>query len=191
MRLAPFSVLATATAMTAFPIASALAADPLREGLEGALRGCETWVLHPASWTEGPAPFLAAIGLGDRVTESEDLPEPMLPPEPLRKGMRHWRIAAGDRSGYALTVSQDLPMCHIVGGGERDIQPAVEAALAASGFLARWEPIEWDRHDGIVSTFFRSREDSALTLVVSRADAPEARSDRPQVLATATYDPAR
>ncbi|RYG94375.1 MAG: hypothetical protein EON58_16385, partial [Alphaproteobacteria bacterium] len=33
-------------------------ADPLRSGLEGALRGCETWVLDPSSWLNDPTRFL-------------------------------------------------------------------------------------------------------------------------------------
>jgi len=32
------------------------AQSDLEKGSAGALRGCEEWVLNPASWTEGPAP---------------------------------------------------------------------------------------------------------------------------------------
>jgi len=56
--------------------------DPLRSGLEGALRGCEIWVLDPSSWIDDPTCFLAAVDLGAAVFETERLPKPLLPPGP-------------------------------------------------------------------------------------------------------------
>jgi len=163
-------------------------AVPLRSGLEGALRGCETWVLDPSSWVNGPTRFLAAIDLGSAVYETEKLPEPLLPPEPLRRGNRYWRINAGPNEGYALVVSRDIPMCHITGGGGVDFQPAAEAMAASPDFSDHWERIGEKRQEGMVSTFFRLRKEPKLALVLSRADAPGARRDRAQVIATATYD---
>ena len=163
-------------------------ADPLRSGLEGALRGCEIWVLDPSSWLNDPARFLAAIDLGGAVFETESLPEPLLPPEPFRRGNRYWRIHAGPNEGYALVVSRDIPMCHITGGGGVDFQPAAEAVAASPDVSDRWERIGEERQGGMVSTFFRLRKEPKLALVLSRADEPGARRDRPQVIVTVTYD---
>ncbi|WP_430246343.1 hypothetical protein ACQY1M_23950 (plasmid) [Neorhizobium sp. DAR64861/K0K2] len=110
------------------------------------------------------------------------------PPEPLRRGNRYWRINAGPNEGYALVVSRDIPMCHITGGGGVDFQPAAEAMAASPDFSDRWERIGEERQDGMVSTLFRLRKEPKLALVLSRADAPGARRDRAQVIATATYD---
>ena len=186
-----FLVFAAAALLAAVPPSfaeSSAAVDPLRTGLEGALRGCETWILDPQSWIDDPAPFLAAIDLAGRVAETEALPEALLPPDGLRRANRYWRIAAGGETGYALVVSVDLPMCHVTGGGGEDLQPAAEAVVGSSAFAARWSRVEEERSNGIVSTLFRSRKEPKLTLLVSRADAPDARRDRPQVVATATYD---
>ena len=160
----------------------------MRTGLEGALRGCERWILDPSSWMDDPAPFLAAINLDGRVSETDALPEQLLPPKGLRQGNRYWRIGAGGQNGYALVVSVDLPMCHITGGGGEDLQPATEAVVGSSAFSAHWQSIEEERRDGIVSTLLRSRKEPKLTLLLSRADSPDARRDRPQVVVTATYE---
>ncbi len=58
----------------------ARASDILREALEGSLRGCEAWVLAPSTWSEGVAPFLGRIGLGERVSEAKSVAEALLPP---------------------------------------------------------------------------------------------------------------
>jgi len=165
-----------------------VADDPWRHGLGGALRGCKIWVLDPSSWIDDPARFLAAVDLGKGVFETGSLPEPLMPPEPFRRGNRFWRINVGPEDGYALVVSRDVPMCHITGGGGIDFQPAAEAVAALPEFSRRWERTGEERRDGIVSTFLRSREEPKFTLVLSRADAPGARRDRVQVIATATYD---
>ena len=162
--------------------------DPLRSGLEGALRGCEIWVLDPSSWIDDPARFLAAVDLGTAVFETESFTEPLLPPEPYRHGNRYWRINTGVADGYALVVSSDIPMCHITGGGSADFQPAAEAVATSIAFLTRWERTGEERRDGIVSTFLRSRAQPKLSLVLSRAGAPGARRDRVQVIVTASYD---
>jgi hypothetical protein len=39
----------------------------LERGFDGALRGCEEWLLNPASWVEGPVPFIKAVGLGEQM----------------------------------------------------------------------------------------------------------------------------
>ena len=60
MRLA-FGVLGLAIAVPAN------AQSDLEKGFAGALRGCEEWVLNPASWSEGIDPFVATVGLGDKM----------------------------------------------------------------------------------------------------------------------------
>ncbi|MBB4000201.1 hypothetical protein [Aureimonas pseudogalii] len=188
MRLFVFAAAALLAAVPPAVAEGPTPVDPLRTGMEGALRGCETWILDPQSWIDDPAPFLAAIDLSGRVSEAEALPEALLPPEPLRRGNRYWRIGAGGETGYALVVSVDLPMCHVTGGGGEDLQPAAEAVVGSASFTANWSRVEEERSTGIVSTLFRSRKEPKLTLLVSRADAPDARRDRPQVVATAIYD---
>lgn len=49
----------------------AVSGDRLQLGLEGALRGCEQWILEPASWIDGLAPFLAAVDFGGLISETD------------------------------------------------------------------------------------------------------------------------
>ncbi|UHD45886.1 hypothetical protein LUX29_01105 [Aureimonas altamirensis] len=162
--------------------------DRLQRGLEGALHGCEEWILKPSSWVEGLAPFLATVDLAGLIFETETLPAALLPPKEFRRGNRYFRIAAGEETGYALVVSSDIPMCHLTGGGALDLQPAAEEAITTDSFRARWDEISAETADGIVTTFFRSRVEPKLTLVYSRASTPNARRDRAQIIATALYD---
>ncbi len=165
--------------------------DRLQLGLEGALRACEHWILEPASWTDGLAPFLAVVDLGGLISETDSLPGALLPPEEFRRGNRYFRIAAGEETGYALVVSSDIPMCHITGGGSVDLQPTAEDTIATAAFRARWDTTSTETTGGIVTTFFRSRAEPKLTLVYSRASTADARRDRAQVIATALYDLSR
>ena len=159
----------------------------IERGFSGALRGCEEWVLNPASWTEGTGPFIATVGLGNKMGLVEKVAEASLPPKELRRGNHYWRINSTQEVGYVLVVSDQLPMCHITGGGNADLQPAVEAVIASETFGKRWEQVSSASKDGMVTTTFRNREDPALLIAISRATQPKQRLDRVQVLATATY----
>jgi len=178
-----FSLLLTMSGASSQP-----GGDRLQPGLEGALRGCEEWILEPASWIDGLAPFLAAVDLGGLISETDSLPAALLPPAELRRGNRYFRIAAGEETGYALVVSSDIPMCHIAGGGSLDLQPTAEDVITTDNFRTRWDETSAETADGIVTTFFRSRAEPKLTLVYSRANTANARRDRAQVIATALYD---
>ena len=162
--------------------------SPNEEALSAAFRGCEEWVLNPASWIDGPAPFIAAVGLGDNMGLVREIDEVSLPPLPLRRGNHYWRINATESTGYVLVVSDQLPMCHITGGGDADLQPVVEAVLASTDFTARWEVLGISETGEMASTSFRNRTDPSLSTIVSRAKVPGARRDRVQVLVTATYE---
>lgn len=164
----------------------AVSGDRLQLGLEGALRGCEQWILEPASWIDGLAPYLAAVDLGGLISETDSLPAALLPPAELRRGNRYFRIAAGEETGYALVVSSDIPMCHITGGGSLDLQPTAEAIITTNSFRTRWD--ETSAETAIVTTFFRSRAEQKPTLVYSCANTANARRDRAQVIATALYE---
>ena len=168
---------------------SAHAQSSLEEGLAGAFRGCTEWVLRPASWAHGPKPFLHAMRLGNTVGLVETIAEESLPPPGLRAGNFYWRINSQLDAGYVLVVSDQIPMCHITGGGTADLQPAVETVLASSDFAKQWEPVSSEAEGEMISTRFRSREETKFTLIVSRAKEAGSRTDRVQLLATAMYDP--
>lgn len=167
--------------------APAQAQPELERGFAGALRGCEEWVLNPASWAKGIGPFVSAVGLGDRMGLVEQVDEASLPPKELRGGNHYWRINSTQGAGYVLVVSDQLPMCHITGGGDIDLQPSVEAVIATAGFGKRGERVSDQSKGEMESTVFRNREDPSLSIVISRAKQPGQRLDRVQVLATATY----
>jgi hypothetical protein len=161
---------------------------PLEEGFAVALRGCEEWVLRPASWAADPGAFASAAGLGGKMSPVADVDPVSLPPEPLRVANRYWRINATPEAGFVLVVSDRLPMCHITGGGDRDLQPAIEAVLSGSAFARRWEKISHAARGEMATTVFRDREEPAFSMVVSRANTAGQRRDRVQVIATAVYD---
>ncbi|PKP98019.1 MAG: hypothetical protein CVT74_12275 [Alphaproteobacteria bacterium HGW-Alphaproteobacteria-13] len=168
-------------------ITPAHARSDLEDGFAGALRGCEEWILNPASWAQGLAPFVAAVGLGDKMGLVDRVDDVNLPPSDLRRGNHYWRINSTESAGYVLVVSDQLPMCHITGGGGADLQPAIEAVIASPDFTGHWEA-EADLSKGdMASTRFRNREEPSLSIVISRAKAPEQRLDRVQLLATAIH----
>ena len=167
------------------------AQSDLEEGFAGALRGCETWVLDPASWSQGPGPFVAAVRLGDKMGLVDRVDEVTLPPRELRQADHFWRINATEQSGYVLVVSDRLPMCHITGGGAEDLQPAVEAVIASADFQKRWEADGEARNGEMVSSRYHNLDDPALSIIISRARSPGQRLDRVQLVATAIYEPKR
>jgi hypothetical protein len=163
-------------------------AEPnLERGLDGALRGCEEWLLNPASWADGPGPFVKAVGLGNQMGLVERVEEVNLPPKQMRRAMHFWRINSTPTAGYVLVVSDQLPMCHITGGGGVDLQPSVESVLSSPAFSRRWDQQKTSAKSDMITTTFRNRKDPALSIVISRAKLPAQRLDRVQVLATATY----
>lgn len=159
----------------------------LEQGFNGALKGCEIWVLDPESWANDPEPFIKAVGLGPKMALVETVEAANLPPAQLQRANHFWRINSTESAGYVLVVSDQLPMCHITGGGNTDLQPAIEAVLASPAFSSRWEQLNKSVKDGMAATTFRNREEPALTIQVSRADKPEQRLDRVQIIATATF----
>ena len=176
------NILISVAAAAAFT-APVQAQSALENGFAGVLRGCEEWVLNPASWANGTAPFVKAVGLGDQMGLVDSVEEVNLPPKELRRANHYWRIKAG----YVLVVSDRLPMCHITGGGGRDLQPIVEKVLALPEFESRWDPLQNKAIGDMVSTVYRHRQVPALSISISRATRPDQRLDRVQVLATAIY----
>jgi len=182
-------MLRVALAFAAIAAATPVCAQPaLESGFAGALRGCEEWVLNPASWAEGPEPFIAAVNLGSAMGYVRSVDAAALPPEQLRIDNRYWRINSTEGAGYILVVSATLPMCHITGGGDTDLQPAVEAVLTSDGFQGHWEAIRTEIQGDLASTIFRNREEPMFSMTVSRSSEPGQRLDRVQVLATAMFD---
>lgn len=164
------------------------AQSPLEEGFAGAIRGCEEWVLNPASWSDGVEPFIATVGLGNRMGLVESVNEASLPPKELRAANHYWRINSTEGAGYVLVVSDQLPMCHITGGGNSDLQPLIEVVLNGEEFQSRWEKLEDNARGDMVSTTYQNREEPAFSIVVSRANTPGQRLDRVQVVATAMFN---
>jgi len=163
----------------------AQAQSELELGFSGALRGCEEWVLNPASRDNGFGPFLAKVGLGDKIALVQSVDERSLPPKEFRANNYYWRINSTLGAGYILIVSENIPMCHITGGGDTDLQPVVEAVLGSSEFTSRWERVKDLPHSDMASTVFRNRKQPWFTIVISRAKSSNQRLDRVQVLATA------
>src|SRR3546814_13232408 len=101
---------------------------------------------------------------------------------------RSWLINSAEKAGYVLVVSDQLPMCHITGGGDTDLQPIVEAVIASPEFARHWEAGGDLSKGDMASTRFRNREEPSLSIIISRAKSPGQRLDRVQVIATATYE---
>jgi hypothetical protein len=159
----------------------------LEAGFAGALRGCEEWVLNPASWANGLAPFVAKVGLGDKMGLVEHVDPAVLPPPILRVANRYWRINSTNGAGYVLIVSDQLPMCHITGGGDTDLQPVVSSVLTSSAFIDQWKLIKEGSTGDVVTSEFQSVEEPKFTIVISRAKKPGSRLDQVQVVATAMF----
>ena len=167
---------------------SAHAQSDLEKGFAGALRGCTEWVLDPASWSNGVAPFISAVGLGNRMGLVDKVDEAALPPPALRAGNHYWRINSTNGAGFILVVSDRLPMCHITGGGDVDLEPVVSSVLASNEFAAHWKLLKDTLIGDMLTSEFQSVEESRFSIVISRAAKPGERLDRVQILATALYD---
>jgi hypothetical protein len=166
--------------------APAHAQSELEDGFAGALRGCEEWVLNPVSWAEGTAPFIAAVGLGNKMGLVDTIDEAALPPQALRVANHYWRINSTMNAGYILVVSDKLPMCHITGGGSSDLQPIVQAVLEGGSFKSRWEKVSEGSRQDMTTSVYKNRQEPSFSIVVSRATKQGGRQDRIQVLVTAT-----
>lgn len=166
----------------------AYAQSDLEKGFAGALRGCEEWVLNPASWSNGIAPFISTVGLGDKMDLVDHVDEAALPPKQLRAGNHFWRINSTAGAGFILVVSDQLPMCHITGGGDTDMQPVVSSVLASGAFTGRWKLLKESSTGDMATSEFQSVEEPKFSIVISRAKKPDERLDRVQVLATAVFN---
>ena len=166
----------------------AQAEDELLRGFEAALQGCEKWVLEPAAWLDKRDSFVASLELDGKAGFVDGVPDAALPPAELRVSNHYLRINSTISSGYFLAVSDRLPMCHITGGGQEDLQPLVEAVLTSSHFRQRWRQVNQTNDDGMVTSTYQNSEEPNFSMHVSRADAAGARTVRVQVLATAIYD---
>lgn len=180
-------VFAAAVAALGFATAAHAESD-LEKGFAGALKGCEEWVLNPASWANGPATFVASVGLGDKMGPVDRVDDAALPPQQFRRANHYWRVNSTPGAGYILVVSDQLPICHITGGGDTDLQPTVEAVLSSAGFTARWERVKQETRGEMVSGEYRNRDEPRFSILISRAKQPGQRLDRVQVLATATFN---
>ena len=167
--------------------APAAAQSELDLGFEGALRGCENWVLEPATWADGLGAFASNLGLGDKAGWVESVDEAALPPPQMRVANHYFRINSTPNAGFILVVSDRAPFCHITGGGGIDLQPTIESTLASEAFRGRWQELKTQSRGDMVSTLFRSRTDQTFEMVISRARKVGNRLDRVQVLATAQY----
>lgn len=163
----------------------------LRKGLEGALRGCEEWVLNPASWVDGPAPFIAKVGLGSKMGLVGSVDEANLPPPELRVANHYWRINSTPGAGFILVVSDRLPMCHITGGGDTDLQPVTASVLGSQAFKARWKLVGEEARAGMASSTYKSVEEPRFSITVSRAAKSGERLDRAQVFVTGVFSTGR
>lgn len=180
-----------ALALTAQPVLGAemRTQQEIATGLAGVLRGCETWVLDPASWIDGTTPFLEAMNLGEQVSEVASIPDHLKPPTSLRKGNRSFRIDVNDRAGFALVVSTEIPMCHIVGVGFGDFGTAITVVLESEAFRESWHQLKELDHGSSQSIVFRHRQDNRLELTLSQPNPPATRALTIRLLATAVFDP--
>ena len=176
--------LASVAMATALP-AHANDKSELAKGFDGALRGCEEWILNPASWVEGLQPFIATVGLGSQMGRVSSVAPANLPAREFQRGNQYWRINSTQSAGYVLVVSDQLPMCHITGGGNADLQPIVTETLASADFSERWQLVSQSDRGDMQSSLYRNTNEPSLTMVVSHAKEAGGPTDRVQVIATA------
>lgn len=167
---------------------TAHAADNLAAGFTGALVGCEEWVQNPASWSNGLEPYLATVGLGSQMGLVEKIDEVAMPPKDWRRGDHFWRINSTPTAGFILVVSDQLPICHITGGGQADMQPVIESVLKSDLFRAAWTEVSSQEMGDMISTVFASQKDPTFIMTITRAAKAGARQDRVQVLASASLE---
>lgn len=167
------------------------APDPagLAAGFDGTLLACESWVLDPSSWSggEGIAPLVELTGLGQRIYPVPGVIDAALPPEEFRRANHYFRVDATHGEGFYLVVSDQLPVCHITGGGVNAMGEVVDTVLASPAFVHRWEELDRTQEDGVISVHYRHRLVPQMEMVVSRKQNGTI-NDLVQVVATAQYD---
>lgn len=177
-----------AAVVSSGPVASPQAQAAATKGFAAALKGCEEWVLNPASWASGTEPFIQSMGLGNGLRKLDRVDAAYLPPPQLRLANHYWRIEPAPGVALILVVSDRLPMCHITGTGNSDLQPAIEAVLSSKAFTGRWKLVRESARDGILSSQYRSTKEAKFWIVVSRPTAPGPASNGTLVIATAQYE---
>lgn len=180
------------TAIAAIAIAAAAprgqAAVAVDNAANTAIATCEHWILDPSSWADGVDQFAKKGSLAARgLTAESGVPDIALPPPNARIGMHHWRVPIG-KGGIYVTASDQVPLCHVVGGGPFDLQPGVTALQASPGLLERWKQISQETRDDLLITTYVSLQDPKLSLVLSRAAKSGLRTDRAQLIATVFYN---
>lgn len=160
----------------------------LESGFAAAIRGCEEWVTNPTSWEGRLEAFPAFAGPEVTMELVESVSEASLPPPSFRVANLYWGINSSETDGFILIVSEELPMCHITGGGTADLQPVVETVLSGAPFLARWEKFQNNIQKEMVSTVYRNRLHPTFHIMINRAAKPDQWSDRLQVVAMAMLD---
>lgn len=158
----------------------------LEQGFVAALRGCEEWLLNPQSWVKTDAPFLASMGIGDKVSHVETIDEAAKPPKSMQDANRYYEIRPTDTARFYLVVSYQIPMCHISGFSDADLQPVVNTVLSSKVFRERWTQTGEEDRGNIISTWFRNHADKRFNLLVTRSENPGDRTDRTQMMASAT-----
>lgn len=121
------------------------------------------------------------MGSVDKVSEAS------LPPHAMRRANHFWRINASADTGYVLVVSDQLPICHITGGGKTDIRSAIAATVITPEFSQHWTKTSEHIANGLVSTEFRSVMDPKFSIIISQPNDSSWSLDRLQVIATAQY----
>ena len=159
----------------------------MQDGFGTAVAACESWILEPATWADHVNEFPKRAGLAGRLELQNAIPDVALPPPQLRQALHSWRVPVGS-GGFFLTVSDQLPFCHIAGGGPDDFEPGAEAALKSMLAGNRWLKTKDTRQADLLSTELVSSRSKRLTMILTRAASAKLRTDRVQVIATLQYD---
>lgn len=150
--------------------------------IDTAVASCERWLLEPESWADD----IAGFDRGTILKPATSIPDILLPPPTARVAMHHWRVPLTD-GGVFVTTSDRLPICHVAGGGQGDLQPSVTALFQSPDWNRRWKAANTKRRGEMTSQQFVSLRDPKLTMTLSYATAPGGRTDRVQLIATAQY----
>lgn len=79
-------------------------------------------------------------------------------------------------------------MCHITGGGSDDFQPVIASVLVSPEFSSDWELVDELPPRDLASSRYRLRKMPQFEMIISRAVTPGERTDRVQVLVTASLN---
>ena len=145
---------------------------------------CVDWVTKPRSWYKHPDDFPKNVGFEGILHPQATLPPGLLPAELTGKQAKIWRIEVGPNSGVFVVGSYGQPLCNVVGGGTEDYQPGAIALVNDDSFLKNWNRVDANERDEVVFESWRNREIPELSVAISHAAKPGARTDRVQFLAT-------